>query len=87
VEGAVILKGLGFVAIGVLLLWVGWNNWKHRDTVTIPWIEDKILAATDEEPLPRTRFDGISRRIQAVLGLVFGLFFLAIGIGISLTGV
>jgi hypothetical protein len=66
--------------LGALLLWVGWNNWRHRDSNAIPWIENKILNRVGEDPLPRTRFDSISRRIQAVLGLVFGLFFGGVGL-------
>ncbi|WP_324828422.1 hypothetical protein [Qipengyuania zhejiangensis] len=83
----IILKGLSFVAIGVLLLWVGWNNWKRRDSEAIPWIEQRIIADSGEEYLPRTRFDRISRRIQAGLGLIFGLFFVFIGINAALLGV
>ena len=75
-----IFKGLLALAIGLLLLWVGLNNWIHRDTDAIPWIEDKILAATDQEPLPRTKFDTISRRVQAGLGLTLGLFYCFIGL-------
>jgi hypothetical protein len=69
------LKGIFALTIGLVLLWVGWNNWKQRDSDAIPWIEDRILAASGEEPLPRTRFDRISRRVQAGLGLALGLFF------------
>ena len=75
-----ILKGILAFAIGMVLLWVGWNNWRHRDTEAIPWIEDKILAITAEEPLLRSGFDRVSRRLQAAFGLVLGLFFSAIGL-------
>lgn len=68
------LKGIFALTIGLVLLWVGWNNWKQRDTDAIPLVEDKILAATGEKPLSRTRFDRISRRVQAGLGLALGLF-------------
>jgi len=76
----VIVKGLLALGIGAVLLWVGWNNWTHRGTEAVPWIEDKILAVTHEEAVPRTRFDGISRRVQAGLGLVLGLFFGFVGL-------
>ncbi len=75
-----IVKGLLALGIGAVLLWVGWNNWTHRGTEAVPWIEDKILAVTHEEAVPRTRFDGISRRVQAGLGLVLGLFFGFVGL-------
>ena len=75
-----IVKGFLALGIGAVLLWVGWNNWIHRGTEAVPWIEDKILAVTHEEAVPRTRFDGISRRVQAGLGLVLGLFFGFVGL-------
>lgn len=74
-----ILKGLLALAIGVLLLWVGRNNWVHRDTDAIPRIEDQVLSVTAAEPLPRGKFDRVSRWVQAGFGLVFGLFFSFIG--------
>jgi len=82
VEGAVIpiLKGMLAVVIGAVLLLVGRNNWRHRDTEAVPVLEDHILRLSGEEPLPRTRFDRVSRRIQAGLGLVLGLFFLFVGL-------
>jgi hypothetical protein len=76
----VILKGFLALGIGLLLLWVGWNNWVHRDTEAIPWIEDQILGLTNEEPHPRSKFDQVSRRVQAGFGLVLGLFFSFIGL-------
>lgn len=75
-----ILKGLVSLAIGFVYFWTGWNNWKHRDTEAIPWIESQIFEALDKQPLPRTKFDRISRRLQTGLGLAFGLFFSFIGL-------
>lgn len=79
-EGAIILKAILALIVGSILLWVGWNNWKYRDTDAVPWIEVKILDLTDQEPRPRAAFDKISRRIQAGLGLVLGSFFAGVGL-------
>ena len=80
-----ILKGFLALGIGLVLIWVGRNNWIHRDTEAIPLIENAILKATNQEPLPRTNFDRISRRIQAFLGFVLGAFFA--GVGLIMLGV
>ena len=74
------VKGFIFLAAGIALLWTGWNNWRHRDTDAIPWIEDKFLLSIDKLPLPRTKFDRMARRFHAVFGLIFGFFFGLVGL-------
>ena len=74
----------GFIAlaIGAPLTWTGWRHWRLRDQETISVLEAAILRTTGQDTLPRTRFDRVFGRVQAVLGLVLGPFFLLAGLAV-----
>lgn len=74
------IAALFFLALGTFLLGIGWRHWRYRKGETVSLIEAAILKTTGEEPLPRTRLDKFLTQAQAVLGLLFGAFFLLIGI-------
>jgi len=87
VEGEIILKGLGLVAVGLLFIWLGITGWRGRRDEHISILEAAILKASDAEPLPRERWDRIWAYVQPVLMLVFGPLMLLSGIGVlSLLG-
>ncbi|MEE4288407.1 MAG: hypothetical protein V2J14_03475 [Erythrobacter sp.] len=86
-EGEIVLKGLGLIAVGLLFIWLGIIGWRSRREERISILEAAILKAADEEPLPRQRWDRIWAYVQPVLMLVFGPLMLLGGIGIlSLLG-
>ena len=72
--------GLTALAMGLLLLWVGWNHWQYRRQETISILEKAILDVFGEQPLPRTKIDSLLKYLQAVLGFVIGSFFTLLGI-------
>ena len=74
-----------YVALGALLTWVGWRHWRYRNQETVSVLEATILKKTGEEPLPRTRVDGILTYLQAILGFLLGPFFFLIGVVIILS--
>ena len=78
------LSGLIAIGIGALLTWIGWQHWRLRHQETISVIEAAILRATGDDPLPLTKFDRSFSRVQAVLGLVLGPFFLVAGLAVLL---
>jgi TRAP-type C4-dicarboxylate transport system permease small subunit len=87
VEGEIILKGLGLVAVGLLFIWLGITGWRSRREEHISILEAAILKASGAEPLPRERWDRIWAYVQPVLMLVFGPLMLLGGIGVlSLLG-
>jgi len=73
------IAGIAYIAIGLLLTWVGWRHWRYRKEETVSILEATILKATGEEPLPRTGVDRFLTRLQAVFGFVLGPFFFLIG--------
>jgi len=83
VEGAV-TKGLLIFAMGVLLLWVGWNHWQYRRQETVNILEAAILRSTGEEPLPLTKLDWFLKNLQAILGFILGPFFILAGVAVIL---
>ena len=78
-EGTVI-AGIGYLAMGLLLLWVGWNHWRYRKEETISILRAAIVKATGEEPLPTTRIDWFLKYLQAILGFILGPIFAFLGI-------
>ena len=77
-------KGLLIFAMGVLLLWVGWNHWQYRRQETINILEAAILRTTGEEPLPLTKLDWFFKNLQAILGFILGPFFILAGVAVIL---
>ncbi|WP_447932360.1 hypothetical protein [Sphingopyxis fribergensis] len=77
-------KGLLIFAMGVLLLWVGWNHWRYRRQETINILEAAILRTTGEEPLPLTKLDWFLKNLQAILGFILGPFFILAGVAVIL---
>lgn len=77
-------KGLLIFAMGVLLLWVGWNHWQYRREETINILEAAILRATGEAPLPLTKPDWFPKNLQAILGFILGPFFILAGVAVIL---
>jgi TRAP-type C4-dicarboxylate transport system permease small subunit len=75
-----LIAAVFFFSFGTLLSWLGWRHWRYRKEETISLIEAAILKTTGAEPLPRTRLDRFLTYLQAILGFVFGAFFLLIGI-------
>lgn len=71
--------GLVALAIGLLLLWVGWNHWRYRRQETINILESTILSVTGDEPSPLTKFDWFLKSLQAILGFSLGSFFTILG--------
>ena len=69
-----------FFALGALLICVGWRHWRYRKEETLSLLEAAILKTTGVEPLPRTRLDRFLTYLQAILGSLFGAFFLLIGV-------
>ncbi len=59
-------------------------NWRHRHEEKISIAEALILKATDEEPLPLTRFDRALQTFHIIMASIFGPIMLVLGI-ISLT--
>ncbi len=86
-EGEIILKGLGLVGIGLLLIWLGITGWRHRREDRISFIEAAILKTADAEPLPLRRWDRAWAYVQPILLLIFGPLMLFGGIAVlSLLG-
>ena len=77
-------KGLPIFAMGVLLLWVGWNHWQYRRQETISILEAAILRPTGEEPLPLTKLDWFLKNLQAILGFILGPLFILAGVAVIL---
>ena len=77
-------KGLPIFAMGVLLLWVGWNHWQYRRQETISILEAAILRPTGEEPLPLTKLDWFLNNLQAILGFILGPLFILAGVAVIL---
>lgn len=77
-------KGLLIFAMGVLLLWVGWNHWQYRRQETINILEAAILRTNGEEPLPLTKLDWFLKILQAILGFILGPFFILAGVAVIL---
>ena len=71
--------GIGYLAMGLLLFWVGWNHWRYRKEETISLLEAGMLKATGVEPLPPKRLDWLLKYLQAILGFILGSFFAFIG--------
>ena len=71
--------GLIALAMGLLLLSVGWNHWRYRKQETVGLLEAAVLDAMGEEPLPLTRLDWFLKHLQAFLGFVLGSFFAVLG--------
>ena len=69
-----------YLAGGALLIWTGIRQWRLRKSDAISLIEAGLLKATKSEPLPRTVYDRKTQPVFAVLNLIFGAFFLIIGI-------
>ncbi len=64
-------KALAIIAMGVLLSWVGWRHWVHRDDdESVSLIEAAILQG--EEPMPRSGVDRFLSRLQALAGMTIG---------------
>ena len=74
------IAGIGYLVIGLLLFWVGWNHWGYRKEETISILEAAIVNATGEEPLPTTRLDWLLKYIQAILGFILGPVFALLGV-------
>ena len=72
--------GIIALLIGMALSYVGWRHWRHRKQETISVLEAGILKATGAEPLPRTKVDRVLTYVQAILGVILGVFFLLCGI-------
>ena len=72
------------LTMGALLIWFGWRHWRYRKEETISLLEAAILKTTGVEPLPKKRVDRILTYLHAVLGFLFGAFFLLIGILVGL---
>lgn len=84
--------------IGALLLFVfgGFLGWSGIRSIRhdlhihgLPWIEQKMLDAVGEEPLPRTRIDrflsGLNQWLSAIFGPVIamlGLVIAAVELGV-----
>jgi hypothetical protein len=83
VEGAV-STGLIALAMGLLLLLVGWNHWRYRQQETINILEGTILNVSGGEPLPLTKLDWFLKYLQAILGFILGSFFTLLGVIIIL---
>lgn len=82
-EGEIILKGGGLVAIGALFFWLGISGLKARREERIALIEAAILrAAGEDEALPLSRFDRAMAWVQPALMLVFGPLMILAGIAI-----
>ncbi|QCB53121.1 hypothetical protein E5675_00785 [Sphingopyxis sp. PAMC25046] len=79
------IVGIGYLAIGMLLFWVGWNHWRYRKEETISLLEAGILKATGVEPLPPKRLDWLIKHLQAILGFMLGPFFAFLGIIVILS--
>ena len=76
--------GIIALAMGFLLLWVGWNHWRYRRQETINILEGAILDVTGEKPLPLTKLDWFLKYLQAILGFLFGSFFTFLGVVVIL---
>jgi len=75
------LKMLLFAAIGAFLMWSGIRTLRTRAYENgVSVIELAILKATGSEPLPITKWDVSFNRTAAWLSIIFGFFFLALGI-------
>ena len=74
------IAALFFFSMGTSLIWLGWRHWRYRKEETINLIEGAILKTFGAEPLPRTRVDRFLAYLQAILGFLFGAFFLLISI-------
>jgi TRAP-type C4-dicarboxylate transport system permease small subunit len=74
------IAGLVYVAVGLLLVWVGWNHWRHRRQETVSVLEAAILKAADEDPLSPTRLDWFLKYLQAILGFTLGPIFFFLGV-------
>ena len=74
------INGIAYLLAGALLVWVGWRSWKYRKRETISAIEAAILRATNEEPLPPTKFDWAQKHFQAVMGFTLGPLFAVLGL-------
>ena len=74
------ITGLIALAMGLLLLWAGWNHWRYRRLETINILEGAILHVGGEEPLPLTKLDWFLKYLQAILGFIFGSFFTLLGV-------
>ena len=79
------IAGITFLAVGALLVWVGFAHWRYRKQETIGILEAAILHAADEEPLPLTRIDWFLKYLQAILGFTLGPVFAVLGIMIILS--
>ncbi len=67
--------------MGGLMLWLGIRGLKtksYEDGISL--IEGSILKATGAEPLPLTPFDRAWGKIQCWLMIIFGVFFIGIGL-------
>jgi len=82
VEGALTLKGLGLIGLGLLFIWLGITGWRHRREDRVSVLEAAILKAADEEPLPLSRWDRAWAYVQPILFLVFGPLMLFGGIAV-----
>lgn len=76
--------GLIALAIGLLLLWVGWNHWRYRRQETINILESAIITVTGDEPSPLTKLDWFLKYLQSFLGFILGFFFTFLGVVIIL---
>ncbi len=67
-----ILKGIGFLVIGLLFVWLGIWGWRARRDERISLIEAAILKLEEAEPLPLNSWDRAMAYVQPVLMLIFG---------------
>lgn len=81
-EGAIILKGVGLLAFGMLFIWLGISGWKRRREARVSLIEEIILKPADADPLPLNRWDRAMTYVQTILALIFGPAMVFLGLAL-----